>query len=45
MQTPKDLIKNDKAKIGVHLTLSHLVEGQELDVNNYLPNIGLKQVN
>ena len=24
---------------------SHLVEGQELDVNNYLPNIGLKQVN
>ncbi|MFL2700371.1 MAG: tyrosine-type recombinase/integrase [Gammaproteobacteria bacterium] len=24
---------------------SHLVKGQELDVNNYLPNIGLKQVN
>ena len=24
---------------------SHLVEGQELDVNNYLPNIGMKQVN
>jgi integrase len=24
---------------------SHLVQGQELDVNNFLPNIGLKQVN
>jgi ATP-dependent helicase/nuclease subunit A len=24
---------------------SHLVKGQELDVNNFLPNIGLKQVN
>jgi len=24
---------------------SHIVQGQELDVNNFLPNIGLKQVN
>ena len=23
---------------------SHLVEGQQLDINNYMPNISLKQV-
>ena len=23
---------------------SHLVDGQQLDVNNFMPNIGLKQV-
>ena len=24
---------------------SHVVKGMEIDVNNYIPNIGLKQVN